>query len=785
MIEKRRKTKRSCFGIMLLVLLCAFVWSLAGAVRADEENGIVLQAECGYESYAKFGRNIPFRAEITSEESFQGTLRILVPANNGEENYAYEYPAAVAAGEPFVVRGEIPLVSNYTVISFDVIDEKGKVLEQEQVSLKTSGREVTELYVGVLSENKDATAAFHSVNVGEYTDSSFPYVKTRAFSLTAEDIEDIHYGMDCLDIIVLDRTMTERLSKEQREALNSWVCDGGALIAEVGSGRYIFSETDYPVTEGVEARPYLWVQTQNVKQGRVGYFTLKVADMDLMEFAVDNNAIPGSLISKVCSAEIITQIIENDHYYNGAEQYENVKELLDTAMGRKLPRISVYVVIMVLYLLLAGPGIFYVLRKKDKARLTGVSVGGAAVVFSVMIYLMGTTTRFQEPVIRYASIWTLEGKQILEEAYIDTKAPTSNSYHLQLKAEYSVQPISADSHYYYEVVDEETVLQDCKTELYHGGDATTITMRHSAPFESQYFKLERESENRDLLGLGADISYFNENVKGTVYNETQQNFENVILIIRNSIYVLGNLEPGRVVDISDVQKLYFYTDTCEEAAKEITGWSNVSYQVNSENQEYAFLSQKTKLLEYYLSNMSTSSGSSATLLAFMPVGKAGDFQTDNGYTTYGATLLNKKILLNTTSGELIYQNLSADEIINIDEDISYHENTGSTYSSSIRLQYDLGSKEGLRAVRFASAGVEEDNPDYKAFSGEAYFYNPLTLAYELVDLTDKQFWITDLEKYLTERNGTCYLIVQYSSDFIDTELYREILLPVVSVIRKK
>ena len=274
-------------------------------------------------------------------------------------------------------------------------------------------------------------------------------------------------------------------------------------------------------------------------------------------------------------------------------------------------------------------------------------------------------------------------------------------------------------------------------------------------------------------------------MKGTVYNETQQNFENVILIIRNSIYVLGNLEPGRVVDISDVQKLYFYTDTCEEAAKEITGWSNVSYQVNSENQEYAFLSQKTKLLEYYLSNMSTSSGSSATLLAFMPVGKAGDFQTDNGYTTYGATLLNKKILLNTTSGELIYQNLSADEIINIDEDISYHENTGSTYSSSIRLQYDLGSKEGLRAVRFASAGVEEDNPDYKAFSGEAYFYNPLTLAYELVDLTDKQFWITDLEKYLTERNGTCYLIVQYSSDFIDTELYREILLPVVSVIRKK
>lgn len=785
MIEKRRKTKRSCPVLILLVLFCTMVWREAGVVQADEEKKIMLQAECGYDSYAKFGRNIPFRAEITSAESLRGALRILVPANNGEENYAYEYPVTAEAGISVVVRGEIPLISNYAVISFDLLDEKGHILEHNQVKLKTSGREVTELYVGVLSENEAAAGAFQSVNVGEYTDSSFPYVKTRAFSLTAEDIERIHYGMDCLDIIVLDRAMTEGLSAEQTEVLLNWVSEGGALIAEVSNGHYIFSEMDYPVTEGVEARPYLWVQTQNVKQGRVGYFELKVADMDLMEFAVDNNAIPGSLISKVCSAEIITQIIENDHYYNGEKQYNTVTELLDTAMGRKLPRISVYVVVMVMYLVLAGPGIFYVLRKKNKARFTGVAVGGMALLFSVLIYLMGTTTRFQEPVIRYASVWTLEGKQIQEKTYIDAKAPTSDFYQIKMKNDYFVQPISMDNHYYYEVVDEETVLQDYKTEFYHGEDAMTIAICHSAPFESQYFKLERESENKDLLGFGADVSYFNEKVRGSIYNETQQNLENVILIIRNGIYILGNIESGKVMNIEDAQKMYFFTDTSERVAKEITGWSAIEYQMNSENLEYAFLSQKTKLLEYYLNQVNTSSGSSATLLAFLPNGKAGDFQTGNGYTAYGATLLNKKVTLDTTAAGFVYQNLSAEEIINIDEDIGYHEDTGSTYSSSIRLQYNLGSREGLRAVRFASAGVEEDNPDYKAFSGEAYFYNPLTLAYEKVDLTDKQFWIASLEKYLTERNGTCYLIVQYSSDFVDSEEYQEILLPVVSVIRKK
>ncbi|MBP3542813.1 MAG: hypothetical protein J6J86_01150, partial [Lachnospiraceae bacterium] len=300
------------FPVFITLCLCLLFCTQSYAAEIPEENksGITLEAECGYDSYAKFGRNIPFYAKVTATESFEGILRIIVPANNGEENYAYEYPLSVKAGTPFVVRGEIPLLSNYTVISFDILTEKHRALT-EQVALKTSGREVTELFVGVLSQNKEAVEAFQGVNVGEYTDSSFPYVKTRAFALTDEDIESIHYGMDCLDIIVMDRSVSERLSEEQKEALLAWVSAGGSLIAEMSSGRYIFSSTAYPVTESVEARPYLWVQTQDVKDGNVGYFDLKVADMGLMEFAVDNNAIPGSLISRVCSVEMITQIIEN------------------------------------------------------------------------------------------------------------------------------------------------------------------------------------------------------------------------------------------------------------------------------------------------------------------------------------------------------------------------------------------------------------------------------------------------------------------------------------------
>lgn len=780
--------KKKWFGWALaLTVLCLCLLSgtesLAAGQQRESSSGIELEVECGYDNYAKFGRDIPFCAEIVSEESREGILRILVPANSGEGNLAYEYPLHLTEGIPVTVRGEIPLLSNYTVISFEVLTERKK-LATEQVTVKTSGREVTELYVGVLSKNEEAVEAFQGVNVGEYTDSSFPYVKTRAFALTEEDIENVHYGMDCLDIVVLDKRAATRLSENQKEALSAWVSEGGSLIVELSSGKYLFSDTVYPVSEAVEARPYLWAQTQRVKEGNVGYFDLKVADMGLMEFAVDNNVIPGSLISRVCSAETITKIIENDHYYMGKEQQDTVRELLNTAMGRKLPRISVYVIIILIYLGVSGPGVFHVLRKKDRAALTGRAVTATAVLFAVIIYLAGASTRYQEPVVRYASILTLDDTKLSEESYLDAKAPSSDAYQISLLPGYSVRPLSGDNHYYYDRVDDETVLHDYKTRLYYGEEATTVTVRHTAPFESQYFKLERESENRDLLGLGADLRYFNETVTGTVYNETQQSLDDVVLIVRNSIYMLGSLGSGERVEIEDAERLYFFPDTCAQTADTITGWSEVSYQMNSENREYAMLSEKTKLLTYYLERVESMKETKATLLGFVTAG-AGEFQTEGGYPVYGAALLNKKLTLNTMSKDLEYTNLSSDEIINIDEDASYNVETGSAYSSSIRLKYDLGGRDSLMAVRFAAAGVEEDNPAYKAFSGEAYFYNPTTLAYEKVDLSRKNIWLSNLEKYLTERDGKCYLIVQYSSDFVDTEQYREILLPIVSVIRKK
>ena len=49
-----------------------------------------------------------------------------------------------------------------------------------------------------------------------------------------------------------------------------------------------------------------------------------------------------------------------------------------------------------------------------------------------------------------------------------------------------------------------------------------ITMKKSAPFSSQYFLLEKDREEKDMMKFEAEVDYFNEEVTGQVSNQTER-----------------------------------------------------------------------------------------------------------------------------------------------------------------------------------------------------------------------------------------------------------------------
>ena len=56
------------------------------------------------------------------------------------------------------------------------------------------------------------------------------------------------------------------------------------------------------------------------------------------------------------------------------------------------------------------------------------------------------------------------------------------------------------------------------------------------------------------MGFDAELKYFNEVLRGTAYNRTQRDLEDVILVLRNGIYVIGDLKAGEERKLQDVEK---------------------------------------------------------------------------------------------------------------------------------------------------------------------------------------------------------------------------------------
>lgn len=775
------KNKRKTLKIWMLaayVLLFCFYGLQVQAQTADTE--ISISAVCGYDGYGKIGRYIPVKVTVKSTQKFNGRVRIIVPANEGKNNYAYEYAAYTDGVQNVTITAEVPMISKYTGFYFELLDETGKICATTQVQVRTTNKE---LYVGVLSKNKQAVNAFDGGNIGEYTDSSFTYIKTRAFLLGTADIGENVKRLDSLDVIIIDKANVYNLTESQLQILEKWVMEGGVLIVESNIWQFLFDKYKYPITEAIEEKPQLWIQKQAIQDGIVGYARVDASEIDLMEYAVDSKSIPETLIGKICSAEKINDIVEKDYYYNGQDIYENTEELLNVGIGKKFPNLSVYIAVIILYLILVGPVLYYVLKKKEKTQLTSKVVTALAIFFSLLIYFMGSATRFKEPFIRYASIWNLNGRQVTEQIYLDVKAPFNKSYTLGISSDYEIKPISQGSHYYYEDTENNLIHKDYQVGFFFGLEGTQITMKKSAPFSSQYFLLEKDREEKKMIGFHANVNYFNEEVTGQVYNETESNLETVVLLVGGKAISIGNLMEGEKVEIKDAESFYYSPNSYRETAAKIVGLDKLKEE-EIDSKLYADTLEKRNLIETYLKIYDSGIEKEGLLLAFFPTGKYSVFQIETSYHAEGITMLCSQITLNTISNGLIYQNLTAEEISNIDGEPSYKAQTDSMYNNSIRLEYNLGDREGLRKVRFSPRVVEEGNQYYHAFSGDAYFYNPSTLEYELVDLSGIEFNIETIDKYLTEKNGVYSLIVQYT-ETDNSGKYEEIRLPLVSVIRQQ
>lgn len=745
-----------------------------------------IDVELGYDNQAKYGRYIPVKMDIFSQEDFSGTISVKRIASDGSTQIS-TYPVEIEGPGSQTVYAQMPLFDKNREFVFILKDSKGDEVKQKRQSVDALNSDYTELFVGVVDEEGIAKPLFDQINLGEYSNTAFPYVLTKAVTLEPSQIMgDFEYTLDCIDIIVITESSMQSLTEENIECLLGWTAAGNILIieytdiispyfAEIAGEAFNKRQAEDEVL-----RPGIWIFGLGYGEGRIGFFT-SLENSSFISFAASNQELIGMLLNKNCSYDVINDIIDYDLYYANSDDTYAVQYMLNTAVGKETPDIKRYIAVIALYIVLVGPVLYLILRKKNRVRFILPVVLVMAAVFSCAINEMGKSTRFTDMFLQYASVINIGDDEINETTYMCANVPYKDTYYMKFSNDYNVMKLS-------ELVEagaEETEALENKesVEIVYTTDADTkLILENKVPFSRTYLEAKRKHDDYESWQLDVNITYYDGVFMGSVTNISNKDYKQLAVIMCGKIVILGDLKAGESIEVYDAEvvTLPYYSN---DAANRILGFDRLreeaSYDSGALLEE---MNGKAGIVEYVLNKYFSTQSTTPVIIGFTD-DRDGAFQFDDRYETFGFTMIYKEIEVNTSIGNMIYRPLTYSDIENLDNNSNYDAYSNTTYSSMVRLQYRLNNAKTLVRIVFDHDDKREDNY-YGTFSGATYFYNYETLTYDEVDISKEYFYVSELEQYLKQDGNTYILTVQYNVNTTGQYRYTEVKLPDVATIRR-
>ncbi len=231
-----------------------------------------------------------------------------------------------------------------------------------------------------------------------------------------------------------------------------------------------------------------------------------------------------------------------------------VQDMLSNYIADKLPGISRYAVILVIYILLISPIAYLLLKKLDKRHLIWGIVPVLAVVFTGAVFMFGSSTRQKEPYLNYSTILTIDNNKASEKTYLSATSPNNRRFSFDIGDNYLVSPLSGytyNTNFLFGISspDSDTGDSSYDMNLTYATDKTTVDVENIRAFGSKYLVAERE---RDINGaVDIDLTYVDDHYEGTVTNHTGYYIEDGFMKLGNSLILVGNLNDGESFTIDE------------------------------------------------------------------------------------------------------------------------------------------------------------------------------------------------------------------------------------------
>lgn len=715
-LKKIRNKYINTVGFLFLCIL--FIGINASDVEAADNQPVSTQITYGFGGVTKLSAHTPFKISITNGGSeINGKVQVILSSfsdsnstanavlNSGykEKNYMYEKTAKIAANATTDVSMVLPLMNPINKMKITVYDEYGNVLSTQEQVIETEDYTYY-LYAAILCDEPSIINYFQ--NTAIYQNNDFTY---KAIILNPADIPTDNYGLELFNVMIVSQKQLDNLSKEQQKVLYNWQKNGGILV-------------------NTETLKYLPDVTWE-------------------------NAIPQSELKKLESS------------YQSYEEWSILYALSNVFMDN-VPSFTLYLVIILIYILLVGPLLYLILKKLNKRNLFWIIEISSSILFTIFIIALGSTTRLNAPFINYFNIVSYNKDSIDDSVYFDIQAPFNNAYKLYLDKDYSFMPIY-DTIYVNELKKLKNV-DDYNIGISHDEQENTIIIKNDAAFTKEYFYAEKSEKANGNEHVNVQMNMFGDKITGMVTNNLDTPIENAVILKYNKAIFLETIPAHSSVSLDDM-KIYTYNPKFTYGlTNEITGLKMNRSGVIEKG--YMLQNQKKSILDYFLEKKFNVNTNEAYLVGFTTEMNKLELQLDSSYDAYGLTMLEVPIDVNYTNDNLLYTSYVP---IKNEE---YSSSGDIMYSDEMILTYNLGTDLTDIDLYFNDLSYY-DEEYYKAFSGHIYFYNQFTSLYDPVDLSSKHITIEQLKPYLNEENE---IVIKYVEEFGKEE--KQALLPSLSTI---
>ncbi len=806
----------------VILVFVMFFFCMPAQASQTEGNPLVAEVDnspvsmnviYGYDNTAKGGRFLPVRTGLNNRlgREISATLKIQLIESDGSI-YQYDFPVTIGEEGETWVKEYVPLGTRTTQLYVWITDESDAVITEQLVNLNVSW-DVPELFIGILSDHPQALTFLEGVGV------DYGLMRTRTFELSGDDISSDEADLDQLDVLVINDYRLGNLGSEKISSIMTWVYNGGVLLIGTGeraddtlgilSGELLDDPYDSPSLHHVDLS-----ESYPMENGDAGMLAIMCVDLSLhggnIVITSDNlgllsvankerglvgvTAFDLSELTQFCEAEpayvdfFLTSLIGEDRirelaqvvYSGNSDYYNSIQNFINTGNVEKLPNLTLYVILIVIYLLILGPGLYLFLRHRDLQIYYRRGVIILSLVFVVLIYLVGSATRFKSTFYTYATILDSRDDYVTDTTYINVRNPYTHSFEVRLDPGYTVLPVTRSQRNIVRQDSEITGEDVYQFKIERFSDYTLLTGNNIAAFSPRYFQLEKKISNEGGEGIVGELSYSDGSLKGWIRNDYPYYLENIAVILYGNLVTIDRIDPGEKKELADLTVLSFPLNASQNVAEYITGQSEFA-DSDIGNTEYLRAMKRAALLQFYMDNYMTGYTADAKVIAFSSEKEDTSFLVQSEEESYGITMLTSSLAVDAIDDDgSVYRSVLMKTPVVVTGEYDAKSNTMNG-AQPLTLEYQLGTDlmvENLtfRPVSEVFRGGNDQSEQTSVFSGSIYLYNHITGSYDRQDDMAATLSAQDLRPYLSPGN---ILTVRYVYEGIGS--LRDIALPMPMV----